>query len=106
MRLPRDPYNNCNPVYPWQFIRTNSIYSIIHKAGGYTAWSDKHAVYAAVSGHGDTAGNVDDYYSPEVNSDVIALTGVSTPTGHACDPIRDGIGAWTDSFLDIQCYDT
>jgi hypothetical protein len=105
-RLPRDPFNNCSPVNSWQFIRTNSIYGVIHAAGGYTAWSDKHAVYAAVSGHGATPGNVDDYYSPEVNSNVIALTGVSTPTAHACDPIRDGNGAWTDSFLDIQCYDT
>ncbi len=105
-RLPRDPFNNCSPVYPWQFVRANSIYGVIHAAGGYTAWSDKHAVYAAVSGHGDNANNVDDYYSPEINSNVIALPGVSTATGHACSPIRDGNGSWTDSFLDIQCYDT
>jgi hypothetical protein len=107
-RLPRDPFNHCLPVYPWQFIRTNSIYGVIHAAGGYTAWSDKHAVYAAVSGHGDTANNVDDYYSPEVNSAVIALPGVSTATGHACMPIRDltQLGDWTMSFLNIQCYDT
>ena len=75
-RLPRDPFNSCSPVYPWQFIRTNSIYGVIHAAGGYTAWSDKHAVYAAVSGHGNNANNVDDYYSPEVNSNVIGLPGV------------------------------
>ena len=49
-QLPRDPFNNCNPVYPWNFIRTNTIYGVIHAAGGYTAWSDKHAVYAACSG--------------------------------------------------------
>jgi hypothetical protein len=49
-KLPRDPYNGCKPVYPWNFIRTNTIYGVIHKAGGYTAWADKHAVYAAVSG--------------------------------------------------------
>jgi hypothetical protein len=24
-RLPRDPYNGCKPVYPWNFIRTNTI---------------------------------------------------------------------------------
>ena len=42
-RLPRDPFNNCLPVYPWHLIRTNSIYGVIHAAGGYTAWSDKHA---------------------------------------------------------------
>jgi hypothetical protein len=108
LRLPRDPFNHCSPVYPWQFIRTNSIYGVIHAAGGYTAWSDKHAVYAAVSGHGDNANNVDDYYSPEVNSAVIELPGVKTATGQACDPIRDKtqLGDWTMSFLNIQCYDT
>src|SRR5882757_45925 len=42
-RLPRDPFNGCAPVYPWNFIRANTIYGVIHKAGGYTAWSDKHA---------------------------------------------------------------
>jgi hypothetical protein len=49
-RLVRDPFNNCKPVYPWNFVRTNTIYGVIHAAGGYTAWSDKHAVYALVSG--------------------------------------------------------
>jgi hypothetical protein len=48
---------------------------------------------------------VDDYYSPEVNSNVIGLTGVSTPTGHSC-ATPTGSGAWTDDFKDIQCYDT
>jgi hypothetical protein len=106
-RLPRDPFNGCKPVYPWQFIRTNSIYGVIHAAGGYTAWSDKHAVYAAVSGHGDNANNVDDYYSPEVNSVVVAMPGVKTATGQSCDPIRDKsqLGDWTMSFLNIQCND-
>src|SRR5262249_16125321 len=65
--LPRDPFNNCAPVYPWNFIRTNTIYGVIHAAGGYTAWSDKHAVYAAVSGPSVNASNVDDYYAPDVN---------------------------------------
>ncbi|MCU1334981.1 MAG: type phosphodiesterase/nucleotide pyrophosphatase [Bryobacterales bacterium] len=105
LRLPRDPYKSCSPVYPWQFIRTNSIYGVIHAAGGYTAWSDKHAVYAAVSGHGDTPSNVDDYYAPDVNSDVIGLPGVTTANGRPC-ATPTGSGAWTDDFQDIQCYDT
>src|SRR6266404_745543 len=106
-RLPRDPFNHCQPVYPWNFIRTNTIYGIIHAAGGYTAWSDKHSVYAAVSGPSNNASNVDDYYSPEVNSNVVALLGVTTANGHACDPVRDTkqVGSWTDSFLNIQCND-
>jgi type I phosphodiesterase/nucleotide pyrophosphatase len=106
-RLPRDPYNNCSPVYPWNFIRANTIYGVIHAAGGYTAWADKHPVYAAVSGPSNNANNVDDYYSPEVNSTVVALPGVTTSTGISCDPIRDPTqtGSWTDSFLNIQCND-
>ncbi len=106
-RLERDPKQNCAPVYPWNFVRTNTIFGVIHGAGGYTAWSDKHPAYSAVSGPG-TGSNIDDYYSPEINSTVIALPGVVTPLGLACNPIPDPsqTGAWTDSFLNIQCYDT
>lgn len=46
-RLPRDPANGCKPVWPWQFVRANSIFSVIHQAGGYTAWSDKRLRYRA-----------------------------------------------------------
>ena len=115
-RLPRDPFNNCLPVYPWNFVRTNTIDCVIHAADGYTAWSDNHSVYAAVSGPTGTAmpSNVDDYYSPEINSQVIALSGVHTPaiptnpTGSPCSPVRDTAqtGSWTDSFKNVQCYDT
>ena len=108
-RLPRDPANNCAPVYPWNFVRTNTIYGVIHAAHGYTAWSDKHPAYAAVSGPGSSnAANIDDFYAPEINSAVIALPGVATATGMACSPIADPTqtGAWTDSFRNVQCYDT
>jgi hypothetical protein len=107
-RLVRDPFNNCLPVYPWNFVRTNTIFGVIHAAGGYTAWSDKHPAYSSVSGPGDGT-NLDDFYAPEINSDVVALKGVTTPLGLACDPIPDpnaDLTAWTNSFLNIQCYDT
>src|SRR5271169_6632362 len=85
-KLPRDPFNGCNPVYPWNFIRTNTIYGVLHAAGRYTAWSDKHPVYAAVSGPTGTSNpsNVDDYYAPEVNSNVINLPGFKTANGTDC----------------------
>ena len=107
-RLERDPFNNCLPVYPWNFIRTNTIFGVIHAAGGYTAWSDKHPAYSSVSGPGDGT-NLDDFYAPEINSMVVALKGVRTPLGLACDPIPDpkaDLSAWTNSFENIQCYDT
>ena len=107
-RLVRDPSNGCNPVYPWNFVRANSIFSVIHQAGGYTAWSDKHPAYIAVAaGLGPSA--LDDFYGPEINSNVIALPGVTTPTGLPCATVPDpnsDLTAWTNSFQNIQCYDT
>ena len=103
-RLPRD--KNCNPVYPWNFVRTNTIFGVIHAAGGYTAWSDKHPAYLSVSGPGNGT-NVDDFYAPEINSAVVNLP-VSTPEGVSCTPIPDllQVGSYTDSFTNIKCYDT
>ena len=107
-KLVRDPANGCNPVLPWNFVRTNSIFSVIHQAGGYAAWSDKHPAYASVaSGIGPSA--LDDFYAPEINSNVIGLPGVTTPTGISCATVRDpgsDLTAWTNSFQNIQCYDT
>ena len=51
-KLIRDPYNNCAPVYPWNFPRTNTIFGVIHSNGGYTAWSDKHPAYSSAAGPG------------------------------------------------------
>jgi hypothetical protein len=104
-KLSRDPQAGCAPVYPWNFIRTNTLFGVIHAAGGYTAWIDKHPSYSFVGGPGGTG--LDDYYSPEVSSAVVPLPGVKTLEGAACDPIRDTVGAaaWNASFENIQCYD-
>lgn len=104
-RLPRDPSKGCQPVYPWNFVRTNTIFGVIHAAGGYTAWSDKHPAYSSVSGPGTGANNLDDFYSPEINSVPVA---VNLP---GCNPLPDqnavaSSNAWTDSFANIRCYDT
>jgi hypothetical protein len=104
-KLERNPARNCNPVYPWNFVRTNTIFGVVHAAGGYTAWSDKHPSYSSVSGPGNGT-NVDDYYSPEINSIPVALATVP-----GCNPLPDqtavsNSNAWTDSFQNIQCYDS
>jgi hypothetical protein len=107
-RLVRDPSRGCAPVYPWEFVRANSIFSVVHAAGGFAAWSDKHPAYASVaSGLGPSA--LDDFYAPEINSNVVPLPGVTTPTGVSCARILDpksDLTAWTNSFQNIQCYDT
>jgi hypothetical protein len=104
-KLERDPAHSCTPVYPWNFVRTNTIFGVVHAAGGYTGWSDKHPSYSSVSGPGNGT-NVDDYYSPEINSVPVPL-----PTVPGCNPLPDqtavsSSNAWTDSFANIQCYDS
>jgi hypothetical protein len=101
---------SCNPVYPWNFVRTNTIFGVIHGAGGYTAWSDKHASYSAVGGptgtNSDT--NVDDYFAPEINSTSVAMP---QNTIMSCNPLPDAAAFaagddYTGSFQNIQCYDS
>jgi hypothetical protein len=105
-KLIRDPSKGCAPVYPWNFVRTNTIFGVVHAAGGYTAWIDKHPSYSMAAGPGGTG--LDDYYSPEVSSNAIALPGISTSEGVSCAKVRDTHNApqaWNASFDNIQCYD-
>jgi len=104
--LVRDPRLGCAPVYPWNFIRVNTIFGVVHAAGGYTAWIDKHPSYSMAAGPGGNG--LDDFYSPEVSSNAIALPGITTSQGAACAPVRDTVNApiaWNASFANIQCYD-
>lgn len=97
-KLVRDPAAGCAPVYPWNFVRTNTIFSVAHNAGRYTAWIDKHASYSFTAGPGGTG--LDDYYSPEVDSTVVPLPAVTTAEGVSCASIRDAAGesSWASSF--------
>ncbi len=116
-RLVRD--KDCNPVYPWNFVRDNTIFGVIHGAKGYTAWSDKHASYSSVGGPTGTSSdtNVDDYYSPEINSDSVNFASEAPPQlvipactkdGKPFLPDQDAVAKgddYTASFQNIQCYD-
>jgi hypothetical protein len=117
MFLVRD--KDCNPVYPWNFVRDNTIFGVIHAAKGYTAWSDKHASYSSVGGPTGTTtdSNVDDYFSPEINSDSADFATGATPSlvlpacmssGKPALPDQLAVAAaddYTGSFQNIQCYD-
>jgi len=121
-RLERD--KNCKPVYPWNFLRVNTIYGIIHAARGYTAWADKHPSYSSVGGPspGTNDTNVDDYFGPEINSNSAnyldpkkgafpgLIPGKELVPPNGCNPLPDQAAAtaaddYTGSFQNIQCYD-
>ncbi len=105
-KLVRDPQAGCAPVYPWNFLRTNTIFGVVHAAGGYTAWIDKHPSYSMAAGPGGKS--LDDYYSPEVSSNAVPLPGIKTSEGVSCATVRDAVNgptAWNSSFADVQCYD-
>jgi len=48
--LPRDPNNNCAPVYAHQYLRVNTIFEVVKANGGTTAWIDKHPSYEWTKG--------------------------------------------------------
>ncbi len=68
--LPVDPAT-CKPIYPNQYLKVNTIFSIARQHGLRTAWSDKHPAYLALSGPSGTG--VQDYFTPEINSQAIGF---------------------------------
>ncbi|HZP45800.1 MAG TPA: alkaline phosphatase family protein [Candidatus Binataceae bacterium] len=109
-RLVRDPFNNCNPVWPYNFVRVNTIFGVISAAGGYTAWEDKHPAYIAVAGPG-TGATVNDFYAPEINSNSANFIPLPNMTVMNCSPLPDQAAVaagddYTGSFQNIQCYDS
>lgn len=104
-KLVRNPANGCAPVYPYNFIRVNTVFGVVHAAGGYTAWSDKRPSYAFVAGPGGKG--LDDFFGPEVGSTVVPLPGVTTSEGASCATVRDPLhtGNWISSYDNVQCFD-
>jgi hypothetical protein len=56
----------CKPVFPHDYVRSNTIFEIIKAAGGYTAWSDKHPAYEDLAG--PSGKGLNELFAPEINS--------------------------------------
>lgn len=63
--LPVDPAT-CQPVYPHQYLKVNTVFEVAKSAGLSTAWSDKHPAYEILNG--PSGKGVDDLFTPEINS--------------------------------------
>jgi hypothetical protein len=76
--FPVDPAT-CTNIMPWDYLRDNTIFQVIHDAGLRTAWSDKHAVYLSFNGPGSNGRSIDDYFGPEIDSQAVEPNGVPYP---------------------------
>ena len=73
--LPRAIVNgHCVPVYPNNYLLSNTVFEVAHNAGLYTAWSDKHPAYQILQGpdslNPSGTPTINDLYTPEINSNV------------------------------------
>jgi hypothetical protein len=77
--FPVDP-TTCQPIMPWDYLKVNTIFEVIHNAGMPTAWSDKHAIYTSFNGPGSGGNSIDDFFGPEIDSQAVEPDGVPYPT--------------------------
>jgi len=77
--FPVDP-KSCQPITPWDYLKVNTIFQVIHEAGLRTAWSDKHAIYTSFNGPDSRGMSIDDFFGPEIDSQAVEPNGVPYPT--------------------------
>jgi hypothetical protein len=100
----------CVGVMPNDFLRSNSIFSVAHRAGLRTAWADKHpAAEQQISGHG-TPNAVDDKFMSEINADIIPASLVDTRGRTVTFPLPNPTGdpngfIITDKVGNTEAYD-
>ena len=68
--LPVAP-GTCKPIYPNTYLKVNTIFEVARQHGLRTAWSDKHPAYLILSG--PSGKGVQDYFTPEINSQAIGF---------------------------------
>jgi len=81
----------CVPVYPHEYVRTNTIFEIIKAAGLRTVWSDKHPAYEDLSG--PSGKGLDELFAPEINSQDLLDAGAQTGDDY------------TKSYTGVRTYD-
>jgi hypothetical protein len=83
---------NCMPVFPHEFIRTNTVFEIIKAAGMHTVWSDKHPAYEDLAG--PSGKGLDELFAPEINAQ------------DTIDPGAKAGDDYTKSFVGVRSYDS
>ena len=108
----------CRPVWPHNIVRANTIFDVIHSHHLRTAWSDKHPAYDIINGNDPDSQpvngpgtNVDDFFAPEINSDLSAANVLLIRTllgpgfSTAAEPAIVAGADFTGTFDAIRWYD-
>lgn len=82
----------CKPIFPHEYVRTNTIFEVIKAAGKHTVWSDKHPAYEDLAGPSGTG--LDELFAPEINAQDTLDAGAQ--------PGDD----YTTSYTGVRTYDT
>jgi hypothetical protein len=82
----------CVPVFPHEYVRTNTIFEVIKAAGMRTVWSDKHPAYEDLMG--PSGAGLDELYAPEINSQDTLDLGAQTGDDY------------TTSYTGVRTYDS
>ena len=82
----------CVPVFPHDYVRTNTIFEVIKGAGRRAVWSDKHPAYEDLAGPSGTG--LDELYAPEINSQDTLDQGAKTGDDY------------TTSYTGVRTYDS
>jgi len=62
-KLPRDPAKGCARVYPHEWLRVNTIFEVVKKSGGKTAWIDQFPGFTDYV-KGPSGKGLDDEFAP------------------------------------------
>ena len=62
-KVPRDPAHGCAPVYPHQWLRVNTVFELVKKSGGSTAWIDQFPGFTDYM-KGPSGTGLDDEFAP------------------------------------------
>ena len=75
-------------MYPYQYLKVNTIFEVAREANMRTAWCDKHPAYDILNG--PSGAGIQDLFTPEINSDA---------------PTAGSPNDWTKDNLLTQQYD-
>jgi hypothetical protein len=104
----------CQPLWPHNFVRVNTLFGVLHARGLRTAWADKHPAYDILNGPDASTlngpgRNIDDFFAPEINSDLsaanIAIIKAAGLKSTAPDPTPIAGADFTKAIPAVEYYD-